>query len=114
MSSGYSTYELEQMRKAQLRAQLTETIQNMKNELMVKHANTATVTAGSHIEFSVFVTDDEIGGYSKNNVVLEESLKTDSNMNVQKTDELDFSELLYSCYCRISKNDQINNDGYRR
>lgn len=96
MSSYYTRAELEAQRKAQLRRELADSIQQLKKQLQETHDNTAQVTAGENITLSVFATEDSISGYSKNAAITGAMLLEDSARGGSARDELDFSGLLFS------------------
>lgn len=103
MSSGYSYAELEAMRKARLKQQLAESISKMKEQLQIKHSNNVEITAGANIVTTVTVADDSLGGEIQGAVVSAQMLKTESVNNVEKRDELDFSDLLYATHKQPTK-----------
>lgn len=103
MSSYYTTAQLEAMRKARLKQELADSIQKLKEQLRVEHANNVQMTVGSNIEMSVFVMDDSVGGYSKSAVITGAMIQDESNQREMKRDELDFSGLLFSTHKKPTK-----------
>ena len=106
MSSYYTTAQLEAMRKARLKQELTDSIQRLKEQLQIEHKNNVQMTGGSNIETTVSITDDAVGGYSKDSVVTGAMLQNESGQGSTRQDELDFSELLFSSYKKPTKLEQ--------
>lgn len=103
MSSYYTTAQLEAMRKARLKQELSDSIQRLKEQLQIEHKNSVQMTSGSNIETTVFVADDAVSGYNKNTVVTGIMLQTEEKQDAVKRDELDFSELLFSAHKKPTK-----------
>lgn len=106
MSSYYTTVQLEAIRKARLKQELADSIQRLKEQLQSEHKNSVQMTVGANIETTVFVTDDAIGGYSKNTVVTGAMLQTEEDQGNAKRDELDLSGLLFSAHKKPTKLEQ--------
>lgn len=106
MSSYYTTAQLEAMRKARLKKELADSIQRVKEQLQTEHINSVQMTAGANIATTVFVTDDAVGGYSKNAVVTGAMLQDEKSRGDIKRDELDFSGLLFSTHKKTTKLEQ--------
>lgn len=106
MSSYYTTAQLEAMRKARLRQELADSIQKLKEQLQGEHKNNVQMNAGANIETTVFITDDAVGGYSKNSVVTGDMLQTEESRDNSKRDELDFSGLLFATHKKPTKLEQ--------
>ena len=98
MSSYYTAAQLEAMRKARLKQELSDTIQKIKEQLQTEHSNNVQISSSANIEISVFVKDDSVGGYSKNAIVSGALLREESKQSTVQRDELDFSELLFSSH----------------
>lgn len=94
MSSYYTTAQLEEMRKARLKQELSDSIQKLKEQLQTEYANHAQVMAGANMEAAVFVMDAAVGGYHKNTAVTGAMLQTEDTWVGNQRDELDFSGLL--------------------
>lgn len=103
MSSSYTLAQLEAMRKAKLKQELSDTIQKLTEQLQTEHSNTVQMSSSSNIELSVFAADDSVGGYQKKAVAVIETIREESDQAVAKRDELDFSELVFSCRKKPSK-----------
>ena len=54
MSSYYTAAQLEAMRKARLKQELSDTIQKLKEQLQTEHSNNAQIASSTNIEISVF------------------------------------------------------------
>lgn len=110
MSSYYTTAQLEAMRKARLKQELADkladSIQKLKEQLQAEHKNKVQMNAGANIETTVFITDDVVGGYSKNYVVSGAMLQTEEGRGNARRDELDFSGLLFSAHKKPTKLEQ--------
>lgn len=106
MSSYYTTAQLEEMRKTRLKQELADSIQRLKEQLQTEHKNSVQMTAGANIETTVFVTDDAVGGYSKNAAVTGVMLQIEEGQGNTKRHELDFSGLLFSAHKKPTKLEQ--------
>ena len=98
MSSYYTAAQLEAMRKARLKQELSDTIQKLKEQLQTEHSNNAQIASSTNIEISVFATDDSVGGYSKNATVTGAMLQNENKQTTVQRDDLDFSGLLFSSH----------------
>ncbi len=98
MSSYYTAAQLEAMRKARLKQELSDTIQKLKEQLQTEHSNNAQIASSANIEISVFATDDSVGGYSKNATVTGAMLQDENKQATVQRDDLDFSGLLFSSH----------------
>ena len=98
MSSYYTSAQLEARRRAQLKQELTDAFQKLKEQLQTEHSNNAHISSSSNIEVSVFVTDDSAGGYTKDFAVTGAMLQSESEQTSTNRDELDFSGLLFSAH----------------
>ena len=98
MSSYYTAAQLEAMRKARLKQELSDTIQKLKEQLQTEHSNNAQISSSENIEISVFATDDSVGGYSKNATVTGAMLQNENKQTTVQRDDLDFSGLLFSSH----------------
>lgn len=98
MSSYYTAAQLEAMRKARLKQELSDTIQKLKEQLQTEHSNNAQISSSENIEISVFATDDSMGGYSKNATVTGAMLQNENKQTTVQRDDLDFSGLLFSSH----------------
>ena len=103
MSSYYTRAQLEAMRKARLKQELSDSIQKLKEQLQTEHTNSVHMTAGSNIEMTVFAEDNAVGGYSGNGIVLAEMLQTENMKRSTQRDSLDFSGLLTSTMKKPTK-----------
>lgn len=106
MSSYYTAAQLEEMRKARIRAELSDAIQRLKEQLQTAHSYSVKMSGSSNIELSVFAADDSGQGYNKKTVISAESLRQESKQAVGKRDVLDFSDLLYSSKSKPTKLEQ--------
>lgn len=103
MSSYYTTAQLESMRKAHLKQELADCIQRVKEQLQGEHVNNVQMTAGANIEMSVFMSDDSVSGYSKSSVITGAMLQNEGAQCETRSDELDFSGILFSTYKKPTK-----------
>lgn len=106
MSSYYTTAQLEAMRKARLKQELADSIQRLKEQMQIEHENNVKISAGANIETTMFVTDDAVGGYSKNAIITGAMLQTENSQSGIQHDDLDFSELLFSTHKKPTKLEQ--------
>ena len=98
MSSYYTAAQLEAMRKARLKQELSDAIQRLKEQLQTEHSNNVKMSSSENVEMSVFAIDDSIGGYQKNAVVTGAMLEIGTEKAIMRRDDLDFSELLFSSH----------------
>lgn len=98
MSSYYTAAQLEAMRKARLKQDLSDNIQKLKDQLKTEHSNSAQISYASNIELSVFASDDSVSGYKGTVTATRAILNEDGKRTVEKMDALDFSGLLFSTY----------------
>lgn len=98
MSSYYTAAQLEAMRKAQLKKDLSDAIQKLKEQLQTEHSNDVQMTSSANVEISVFASDDSAGGYKKDAVITGAMLNEESRKTAVTRDILDFSGLLVSSY----------------
>lgn len=103
MSSYYTTAQLEAMRKAKLKQDLANSIQQLKEQMQIKHSNDVQVTVASNIETSVFLVDDTVGGYRKSAVITGAMIQDETKQSKGKRDELDFSQLLFATHKKPTK-----------
>lgn len=103
MSSGYSSVELEAIRKARLKAQLAENLQNLRDQMQIKRTNKSETVSGSNIETTVFQFDNEMSGFSKDIVVTGDMLNVANSNSVENRIELDFSALLYETHSKPTR-----------
>lgn len=103
MSSYYTTAQLEAMRKARLKQELSDALQRLKEQLQTEHSNNVKISSGENVEISVFATDDSVGGYQKNTVVTGAMLEVETEKAATTRDDLDFSELLFSSHKKPTK-----------
>ena len=96
MSSYYTTARLEEMRKAKLKQELSDSIQNLRAQLQKEHENTVQTAASSNIVLSVFQTDDAVSGCISDAAVSGASLKISDEHAKRTGKDLDFSDLLCS------------------
>ena len=92
MSSSYSAAELEAMRKARIKRELAQMLEQMTNQLRTEHSNDTTVISGANIVISVLASDFHVGGGAAQGSVNAEALEVPQS--AQEHDELDFSGLL--------------------
>ena len=91
MSSYYTAAQLEAMRKARLKQELSDAIQRLKEQLQTEHSNNVKMSSSENVEMSVFAIDDSIGGYQKNAVVTGAMLEIGTEKAITRRDDLDFS-----------------------
>ena len=103
MSSYYTAAQLEAMRKARLKQDLSDAIRKLTEQLQTEHSNNAQVSSSQNIEISVFATDDSLGGYKKDSEITGDMIQKESEKKTAKRDELDFSELLISTHKKPTK-----------
>lgn len=96
MSSYYTAVQLETARKEQIRRELADSINRMREQLQAKHENTVQTDAPSNTELSVFACDDSVSGYHTNAVVSGAMLQAGEDCTRIERDVPDFSALLYS------------------
>lgn len=96
MSSYMSAAQIEAQRKAKLKKDLTESVQQLKEQLRASHENLAQVEAGTHIRLMYAASDDSDSGYDKNIQITEEMVQSADRTEAEKREELDFSALLYA------------------
>lgn len=96
MSSYYTTAQLEAMRKARLKQELADSIQKLKEQMRIEHANNVQITGSSNIETTVFVADDSVNGYNKSVAITGAMLQSENTQSSDKRDDFDFSGLLIS------------------
>ena len=94
MSSSYTAAQLEEMRKAKLRQQLSESVQALRDQLRTKHDNQVTVSASSGVVTSVFIEDEAVGDYDDVDEVSEAAFAQEQREQAAEREELDFSSLL--------------------
>ena len=103
MSSYYTTAELEELKMAQLKKELAESIQRLREQMQIKHANNVQITSGANVKTSVSIADNIISGYSKNTKITGDMLQMGERQSDTKRDSLDFSEMLFSMHKKSTK-----------
>ena len=100
MSSYYTSAQLEARRRAQLKQELTDAIQKLKEQLQTEHSNNAHISSSSNIEVSVFVTDDSAGGYTKDFAVTGQCSKAKAN----RLRQIETNLIFLDCFSPLIRN----------
>lgn len=94
MSSYYTTAQLEAMRKAKLKADLTAGIERLSTQLRQEYRNDIECCKSSNIYASIFAEDEVVSGYDDENVVDASNIYLNDVEEIKEHEELDFSVLL--------------------
>lgn len=109
MSSYYTRAQLEEMRKERIRKALDESIQKLKEQMMIKHSEVQMDT-GSSIRTSVFIEEDSIEGAVSIAGVTGSTLLSAKSVELEKRKDLDLSDLLATQNKKPTKLEKELND----